>query len=96
MDFFNKIKEHLDERVDDIKGKVDNVFGGDSQEDKPSNRPDNTPAPAQQGTSGPETAVNTDNRFASFAPQSSGQAKWYVDGASYFWAVSIALERKCI
>ncbi|KAK4218591.1 hypothetical protein QBC37DRAFT_189759 [Rhypophila decipiens] len=32
------------------------------------------------------------NRYCSFAPQSSGQAKWYVDGASYFWAVSMALE----
>ncbi|KAK4157311.1 hypothetical protein C8A00DRAFT_40279 [Chaetomidium leptoderma] len=32
------------------------------------------------------------NRYASFAPQSSGHAKWYVDGASYFWAVSMALE----
>ncbi|KAK4449922.1 hypothetical protein QBC34DRAFT_404245 [Podospora aff. communis PSN243] len=33
-----------------------------------------------------------DNRYCSFAPQSSGHAKWYVDGASYFWAVSMALE----
>ncbi|KAK4100324.1 phospholipase D/nuclease [Parathielavia hyrcaniae] len=32
------------------------------------------------------------NRYGSFAPQSSGHAKWYVDGASYFWAVSMALE----
>jgi len=32
------------------------------------------------------------NRYCSFAPQSSGHAKWYVDGASYFWAVSMALE----
>jgi phospholipase D1/2 len=32
------------------------------------------------------------NRYSSFAPQSSGHAKWYVDGASYFWAVSLALE----
>ncbi|KAJ4294820.1 hypothetical protein N0V88_005054 [Collariella sp. IMI 366227] len=32
------------------------------------------------------------NRYASFAPQTSGHAKWYVDGASYFWAVSMALE----
>ena len=32
------------------------------------------------------------NRFCSFASQSSGHAKWYVDGASYFWAVSMALE----
>ncbi|KAF2148070.1 phospholipase D/nuclease [Myriangium duriaei CBS 260.36] len=34
------------------------------------------------------------NRFKSFAPPRSGnQAKWYVDGASYFWAVSVALEQ---
>ncbi|KAK4236652.1 hypothetical protein C8A03DRAFT_45392 [Achaetomium macrosporum] len=32
------------------------------------------------------------NRYSSFASQSSGHAKWYVDGASYFWAVSVALE----
>ncbi|KAK3319292.1 hypothetical protein B0H66DRAFT_265709 [Apodospora peruviana] len=32
------------------------------------------------------------NRYCSFAPQSSGHAKWYVDGASYFWAVSMAIE----
>ncbi|PSR92173.1 hypothetical protein BD289DRAFT_364921 [Coniella lustricola] len=32
------------------------------------------------------------NRFQSFAPQSSGHVKWHVDGCSYFWAVSEALE----
>ncbi|SPQ25196.1 43ab1b8c-7699-4c09-a344-cc17b2df94f7 [Thermothielavioides terrestris] len=37
-------------------------------------------------------AEYSSNRFCSFAPQSSGHAKWYVDGASYFWAVSVALE----
>ncbi|CAH0015527.1 unnamed protein product [Clonostachys rhizophaga] len=36
----------------------------------------------------------TVNRYHSFAPPSSGNAKWYVDGCSYFWAVSEALERK--
>ncbi|KAI1198053.1 phospholipase [Nemania serpens] len=36
--------------------------------------------------------VNTAHRFQSFSPQTSGNAKWYVDGASYFWAVSMALE----
>ncbi|CAH0048808.1 unnamed protein product [Clonostachys solani] len=35
----------------------------------------------------------TVNRYHSFAPPSSGNAKWYVDGCSYFWAVSEALER---
>jgi phospholipase D1/2 len=37
-------------------------------------------------------AEHSANRYCSFAPQSSGHAKWYVDGASYFWAVSMALE----
>ncbi|PNS19358.1 Phospholipase D1 [Sphaceloma murrayae] len=33
------------------------------------------------------------HRFQSFAPQRIGnQAKWYVDGCSYFYAVSVALE----
>ncbi|KAI1426491.1 phospholipase [Xylaria sp. FL1777] len=36
--------------------------------------------------------VDTSHRFQSFSPQTSGNAKWYVDGASYFWAVSMALE----
>ena len=33
------------------------------------------------------------NRFQSFAAPSSGNAKWYIDGCSYFWAVSVALEQ---
>lgn len=37
-------------------------------------------------------APYSSNRYGSFAPPSSGHAKWYVDGASYFWAVSMALE----
>ncbi|OTB06523.1 hypothetical protein M426DRAFT_318926 [Hypoxylon sp. CI-4A] len=36
--------------------------------------------------------VNTNYRFQSFAPETSGSVKWYVDGASYFYAVSQALE----
>ncbi|KAF7558729.1 hypothetical protein G7046_g5430 [Stylonectria norvegica] len=35
----------------------------------------------------------SENRFHSFAPESSGNVKWYVDGCSYFWAVSEALEQ---
>ena len=34
------------------------------------------------------------NRYQSFAPPSTGDVKWYVDGCSYFWAVSQSLERK--
>ncbi|KAK3115484.1 hypothetical protein LTR53_005141 [Teratosphaeriaceae sp. CCFEE 6253] len=34
------------------------------------------------------------HRFQSFAPQREGNdAKWYVDGCGYFYAVSVALER---
>jgi phosphatidylserine/phosphatidylglycerophosphate/cardiolipin synthase-like enzyme len=34
-----------------------------------------------------------DNRFHSFAPPRSGNdAKWFVDGCGYMWAVSVALE----
>ncbi|RYP82035.1 hypothetical protein DL770_005718 [Monosporascus sp. CRB-9-2] len=35
---------------------------------------------------------NTNHRFQSAFEKSSGDVKWYVDGASYFWAVSMALE----
>lgn len=37
---------------------------------------------------------NTQHRFQSFAPQREGNdVKWYVDGCSYMYAVSVALER---
>lgn len=35
---------------------------------------------------------HSQNRYQSFAPQSSGHAKWHIDGCSYFWALSEALE----
>ncbi|KAH6665713.1 hypothetical protein B0J14DRAFT_643518 [Halenospora varia] len=35
----------------------------------------------------------SNNRFRSFAPQRSGNnAKWFVDGCGYMWAVSVAIE----
>src|ERR1700753_1073377 len=38
--------------------------------------------------------ANNDHRFHSFAPQRDGnEAKWFVDGCGYFWAVSRALEQ---
>ena len=36
---------------------------------------------------------HSQNRFHSFVAPSSGNVKWFVDGCSYFWAVSEALER---
>lgn len=44
---------------------------------------------AQYGHTNP----TTEHRFGSFAPpREHNDVKWYVDGASYFWAVSRALE----
>ncbi|KAJ5782519.1 Phospholipase D/Transphosphatidylase [Penicillium paradoxum] len=44
---------------------------------------------AEYGPSKP----STEHRFGSFAPpREHNDAKWYVDGCSYFWAVSRALE----
>lgn len=37
-------------------------------------------------------AEHLNNRFNSFVPPSTGNAKWFVDGCGYFWALSVALE----
>lgn len=37
---------------------------------------------------------NSHHRYHSFAPQRDGnQLQWYVDGCSYMWAVSVAIEQ---
>jgi phospholipase D1/2 len=42
---------------------------------------------------GQPTKPQAENRFGSFAPDRQGNdVKWYVDGCSYFYAVSKALE----
>ncbi|KAH8163618.1 hypothetical protein CIB48_g4634 [Xylaria polymorpha] len=60
------------------------VLGIDDKEDTPQEQVHNNQVDIQP--------VDTSHRFQSFSPQTSGNAKWYVDGASYFWAVSMALE----
>lgn len=40
-----------------------------------------------------QPVIATGNRFESFFRPCTGQAKWFVDGCSYFWAVAEALER---
>lgn len=50
----------------------------------------------QQPGQGPQPGqeYHSEHRFSSFAPERHGNdIKWYVDGCSYFWAVSVALER---
>jgi phospholipase D1/2 len=50
------------------------------------------------GTTGaqgpPGQQAQSTNRFASFAPERSGNdIKWYVDACGYMWAVSRAIEQ---
>lgn len=43
---------------------------------------------------GAQAAAGAEHRFSSFAQTRDGnQAKWYVDGCGYFWAVSEAIEQ---
>ncbi|KAF4636190.1 hypothetical protein G7Y89_g1882 [Cudoniella acicularis] len=102
MSFLDKFAEKLKERIDDIEedirekfdeleGKEDHRHEGESsytqQYDGQGYQKPHEDRPEQPG----EEKVN--NRFGSFAPQRSGNdAKWFVDGCGYFWAVSIALE----
>ncbi|KAJ4189680.1 hypothetical protein NW767_000314 [Fusarium falciforme] len=81
MDFFKKVGEH----VEGLSQQVENVFGGkEEQQHSESHGGGSHSYHAQQ---------TANNRYQSFAPESSGNAKWYVDGASYFWAVSQAIEQ---
>lgn len=85
--FFEKVKDKVKEEVEDL-------FDGD-KDDKESHHDDHGSHDnhgSHGGLAEAQGKVNTGNRYSSFAPQSSGNVKWHVDGASYFWAVSIALE----
>lgn len=60
------------------------VFGSD--EEKHSHTHDGIECHAEHH------AEHAENRYASFAPQTSGHVKWHVDGCAYFWALSEAIE----
>ncbi|TGJ78196.1 hypothetical protein E0Z10_g10568 [Xylaria hypoxylon] len=80
MDRFLRKAEHV------VKDHIlKDVLGIDDEEPRPQEQ-------VQSNNLVDVQPVNTSHRFQSFSPQTSGNAKWYVDGASYFWAVSIALE----
>ncbi|KAL6698269.1 putative phospholipase D [Trichoderma pleuroticola] len=68
-------------------GKVEAFFGGGEEEERHSH----SHSGYQCDELHPEE--HTANRFQSFAAPSSGNIKWFVDGCSYFWAVSEALQR---
>ncbi|KAJ3520611.1 hypothetical protein NM208_g13642 [Fusarium decemcellulare] len=79
MDFFKKVGEH----VEGLSQQVESALGGKEDRHSHSHAEGSHDLQAQQAN----------NRFHSFAPESRGNAKWYVDGASYFWAVSQAIEQ---
>jgi phospholipase D1/2 len=85
MSFFHNAKAALHSFTTDLKQELDVVEG--SLEDE-----------IHSHTHLNKTCHNLhmytrDNRFHSFAPPRRGNdAKWFVDGCGYFWAVSVALE----
>jgi phospholipase D1/2 len=90
MSFFKKIHDPLHGFVSDLK---DAITGDD---DKNNNNQQNPQAGTYQQTGQPQATqeYHQQHRFSSFAPERHGnETKWYVDGCSYMYAVSIALER---
>ena len=60
----------------------------DKHDDQQHEEHHNTQRPAEQ-----HGQATSNNRYQSFAPPRQGNdAKWYVDGCSYMWAVSVAIE----
>ncbi|KAH7160840.1 putative phospholipase D [Dactylonectria macrodidyma] len=76
---FKKVTAH----VEGLGDQIESAFGSGKKEE----------AEADTTSNKPQSSTQNANRFGSFAPEVSGAAKWFVDGASYFWAVSEALER---
>lgn len=69
--------------MDDIFKKVSGFFASDEQKH----------SHTHEGEACHDLHVeHRENRYQSFAPQTSGHVKWHVDGCSYFWALSEALE----
>ncbi|RXK34159.1 hypothetical protein BBD39_06110 [Arsenophonus endosymbiont of Bemisia tabaci Asia II 3] len=82
---FDKAKQALQ----DVEQTVKQSVGGSSSE-----LPPNVHAHTHATPECSDRDKHHMHRFQSFAPQREGNdAKWYVDGCSYMWAVSVALEQ---
>jgi phospholipase D1/2 len=85
---FDKAKQALR----DVEQSVKQSVGGGDSEAQQSNDP-NVHAHTHATPECSDRDKHHMHRFQSFAPQREGNdAKWYVDGCSYMWAVSVALE----
>ena len=88
MSFFKKVHDPLHGFVSDLKDAIS------GKEESQNNPPQG--GYAQQGGQAPQPGqeYHSQHRFLSFAPERHGNdTKWYVDGCSYMYAVSLALER---
>ncbi|KAF2157291.1 phospholipase D/nuclease [Myriangium duriaei CBS 260.36] len=82
--FFDKISS----KVHDVEATIKEKFSGDNSQ------ADSHTHTHQVGQCSDGSHPASAHRFQSFAPQRTGnEAKWYVDGCGYFWAVSVALEQ---
>ena len=83
MDFLRK--------AEDVFHEVKEAIHHHDEEERP--QADQAEQSHADNSENAQPQTNTSNyRFQSFAPETSGSVKWYVDGASYFHAVSLALE----
>ncbi|KAF7542350.1 hypothetical protein G7Z17_g11650 [Cylindrodendrum hubeiense] len=86
---FKQVGAHVEGLGQQVGASLESAFGGANKENK-ENKED---AHSNTTSSHPHSAAQGANRFGSFSPETSGRIKWFVDGASYFWAVSEALEK---
>ncbi|RKF77231.1 Phospholipase D1 [Golovinomyces cichoracearum] len=84
MSFFKDIKSNLDHFADDLKKPLHDIREKLEQGLGHSHADDNANVQDVQNLH--------KNRFHSFAPsREHNNAKWYVDGCGYMWAVSVAI-----
>jgi phospholipase D1/2 len=80
----------LENLTSKIRDGIEEAFGDDKNDES---RPQEQYGQQQSYNDNSFSNTTPANRFHSFAPQRMGNdAKWYVDGCGYMWAVSVALE----
>lgn len=80
---FRKVADRIEKVTDDIE---ELVSGGSGEKHSHTH--------AVEGCAD-QHAEHAHVRYHSFQSPSTGTPKWYVDGASYFWAVSESILRRC-
>jgi phospholipase D1/2 len=86
MSFFHSVKDAFEGLVHEGQHVLSEIQGGSSEQ---------TQTNAVESTEAQDQVHDIiHHRFESFAkPRHGNQVKWHVDGCSYFWAVSEALEK---